>query len=65
MQTLAADDIGVIHPYRIMLEGKLDNLTYWVMNPKGSKCARAFTSEGAQALAELIKEGYLQEHTYE
>ena len=55
---------GLIFPYRIMIQGKLDNLTYWVMNPKGRKCARAYTIAGALVFAELIRDGYLQERSF-
>jgi len=55
---------GLIFPYRIMVQGKLDDLVYWVMNPKGKKCARAYTVDGAMAFAELIKDGYIKEHSY-
>ncbi len=61
---LRGHSVGDIFPYRIMIQGKLDNLIYWVMNPKGKKCARAYTIDGAMAFAELIIDGYLQEHSF-
>lgn len=56
---------GLIFPYRIMAQGKPDDLTWWVINPQGSKCAHAFTVDGAMAFAELIKDGYLKEKSYD
>lgn len=62
---IRAHSAGLIYPYRIMAQGLISNLTWWVINPQGKKCGRWCTPDGAQAHAELIIEGYLSEKSYE
>lgn len=47
---------GDIFPYRIMLQGELHALKYWVINPQGHKLYPYATAQGAHALAEILKE---------
>ena len=51
---------GSIFPWRVLIQGTLDNLNYWVINPKGDKVGNAWgTYAGALAAAELSIDGYI------
>ncbi len=57
---LRGHSAGSIFPWRIMVQGELDNLQYWVINPSGEKVGNVWQSyHGALAKAELCIEGYL------
>lgn len=57
---LRGHSVGDIYPWRIMAQGTFEALVWWVVNPQGKKVSKWATPEGAQAVAELTKAGYLR-----
>lgn len=51
---------GAIYPWRIMAQGTLDDMVWWVVNPQGKKVSKWQTPLGAQSAAELSKSGHLR-----
>lgn len=45
---------GEFYPYRIMAQGKLDSLTWWVINPNGTKEQQFNDSAAACTYARLL-----------
>ena len=48
---------GEFYPYRVMVQGTLDNLRYWIINPQGDKCSGGYsTAHMACEFALIFKE---------
>lgn len=57
---LRGHSVGSIFPWRILIQGTMDNLKYWVINPQGEKVGKAWqTCDGAYVAAELRMLGWL------
>ena len=49
-----AHTIGDFFPYRVMVQGKMDSLKYWVINPDGSKLNSFHNAQDACHVARLF-----------
>ena len=48
---------GDFYPYRVMVQGTMDNLRYWVIDPSGHKLYEGYdTAEQACGMARIFKD---------
>lgn len=45
---------GDFYPYRVMIQGTMDSLKYWVINPQGDKVAWFLSSSLACHIARIL-----------